>query len=202
MKWVLLCGAPAVIAGGLYFHGPLRSGETYARPAADVAYTLETMTLPDYVAGQIDRLPSGSSRRDVVPGKSVTYYFFSRGGQAAKFVAEVHPIDAGHTRVSTYMTMADDADKLMKTEFMPVAKEFKIVGAAAMNEQIDARMEKRAFNKEVVTQAMAGFAVANIGEIQKGVGDAMQEAAKRSRELDAPSQRAIVPGQPMVDTTR
>lgn len=198
MKWLFLAAAPAVVAGGMYFHGPLKTGETYARPAADVAYTLETMSLPQYVDGSIDRLPSGSSRREVVPGKSVTYYFFSRGGQAAKFVAEIHPVDEGHTRVSTYMTMSDDADKLMKTKFMPMAKEFKVVGAAAMNEQIDSRLEKRAFDKDIVKRAMAGFAMANMGEIQQSVGEAMTEAAKMNDRRSVSSGREIVPGQPMV----
>ena len=203
MKWMVLCGMPAIVGGGLYFHGPLRSGEVYARPAGEVAYTLETMSLPEAIAETLNSIPSGNSTRVAVPGKSVTYYFQARGAQAAKFVAEIEPVDETHTRVTTHMEMADDAEKLLKTRFMPVAKMFDQVGTAAMREQIDARLENRLFDKKVVERAAAGFAIANIGAIQQSASEAMSEAA---RLHDEPSDRMrqddvrFVPGRPMVDT--
>lgn len=201
MKWILACVAPMAIAGGIYWHGPLKSGATFARPATEVSYVLETMALPEAVEGSFGGTPSVSSRRETVPGKSVTYYFFARGAQAAKFVAEIDPVDEGHTRVSTRMTMSDDAEKLMKVQFMPMAQQFKIVGAAAMNEQIASRLERRPFNKDIVTKAMMGFAVANIGTIQRGAAEAMNEAQRVQDSLHSSDAPRIVPGRPMTDAS-
>jgi len=205
MKWLVIGGVPAALAGGVYFHGPLATGETYARPAAEVARTLENLRLPSAVTGMIESVPGGAYTRDVEPGKSVTYFFHARGGQAAKFVATIQPVDATHTRVSTAMTLSGDADTLLKTKYMPLARQFAAVGDAAMREQIDARLEDRDFDKAVVTRAMAGYAMNNIGEIQKSASEAMDEAAKmqtehaRMRITPPPGQPDFDAGRPMVD---
>jgi hypothetical protein len=206
MKWVLIGGVPAAVAGGIYFHGPLVTGETYAVPAAQVAQTLENLSFPGYVGSTVSGLPGASTTRDIEPGKSVTYFFHARGGQAAKFVASYQPVDATHTRVSTRMEMSGDAEKLLKGQYMSNAKEFEVVGAAAIREQIDARLEARPFNKDVVMKAMQGYAMANMGEIQKGVADALNESiqmqesrASTSRYTPPPGSPDFQAGRPMVD---
>ncbi|MCX8475224.1 MAG: hypothetical protein MT490_05440 [Sphingomonas sp.] len=207
MKWLMIGGVPAVLAGGVYFHGPLATGETYARPASEVAQVLENLTLPKAVTRMVESVPNGAYTRDVVPGKSVTYFFHARGGQAAKFVATYQAVDATHTRVSTSMTMSGDAETLLKSRFMPLAKQFATVGEVAMREQIDARLEQRDFDKGVVTEAMKGYAMANMGEIQKSAAAAMEEAAelhsefRASRYTPPPGQPAFDAGRPMVNPT-
>lgn len=207
MKWLMIGGVPAAIAGGVYFHGPLATGETYARPASEVAQVLENLTIPNAVTGMIQSVPNGAYTRDVVPGKSVTYFFHARGGQAAKFVATYQAVDATHTRVSTSMTMSGDSEALLKTKFMPLAKQFATVGDIAMREQIDARLEQRDFDKRVVTDAMAGYAMANMDEIQRSAASAMHEAIKlqegtrASRYTPPPGQPAFDAGRPMVNPT-
>jgi hypothetical protein len=205
MKWLMIGGVPAAIAGGVYFHGPLIQGEIYARPAAEVGQMLDNLTLPRDVTSMIQGLPGGAYTRDVEPGKSVTYFFHARGGQAAKFVATYQAVDATHTRVSTSMTMSGDAEKLLKTRYMPQAKQFAAVGEAAMREQIDSRLEDRDFDKRVVMQAAANYAIGNISEIQQGVGAAMDEAAKmqkensRAMQVSRPGEPSFDAGRPMVD---
>lgn len=207
MKWLMIGGVPAVLAGGVYLHGPLATGETYARPATEVAQVLENLTLPKAVTRMVESVPNGAYTRDVVPGKSVTYFFHARGGQAAKFVATYKAVDATHTRVSTSMTMSGDAETLLKSRFMPLAKQFAAVGEVAMREQIDARLEQRDFDKGVVTEAMKGYAMANMGEIQKSAAAAMEEAAelhsefRASRYTPPPGQPAFDAGRPMVNPT-
>lgn len=197
MKWVLFCAAPALAAGGLYLHGPSTAAETYPRAIADVEYTLGAMSLPDYVENTLGTLPDGNSTRTVVPGKSVTYYFRARGGDAGKFTAEISAVDATHTRVTTSMTMNGDADELMKTKYLPVGKEFGVVGRDTMREQIDARLEMRPFNKDVTKKAMAGFAVANMGAMMNSTNEVMDDVAKlqENRKVEP----VFVPGQPMLD---
>lgn len=206
MKWLMVGGVPAAIAGGVYFHGPLATGETYARPATEVAQVLENLRLPGAVTGMVDTLPNGAYTRDVVPGKSVTYFFHARGGQAAKFVATYAAVDATHTRVSTSMILSPDAEALLKTKFMPQAKQFAAVGEAAIREQIDARLEDREFDKAVVTQAMAGYVMGNIGEIQRSASAAADEAAKMQIESGRmrgaptrPGEPSFEAGRPMID---
>ncbi|CAN5494132.1 hypothetical protein BH09PSE4_BH09PSE4_16270 [soil metagenome] len=201
MKWALICGLPAVVAGGIYVGAG--NAETYPLPIDQVSSTLETMSLPDYVEGTMNFLPDGGSTRTAVAGKSVTYYFQARGGQAAKFVANLEAVDATHTRVSTKMEMAANAEELMKTKYMPVAKEFASMGAATMREQIDARLEKRPFDKKVADRARAGFLMANMGTIQKSASEAMDEAVKLQDQSHASSTASTYydPSKPMVDPT-
>lgn len=203
IKWIAMSAAPVALAGGAYLHGPftMGGGTSYAVPSAQVAATLETMSLPDYVTGTLNTLPQGGSSRMAVPGQSVIYLFRARGEQAAKYVVDIVPVDATHTRVSGHMEMGEQAETLMKQKYMPVAKEFKVIGAAAMAEQIDAKLTGRPVNPEVVKKAFMTFGIANMGAIQQGVSDAMDEAVKLQDQGRTPSQREFVPGQPMSDPT-
>ena len=134
-----------------------------------------------------------------VPGQSVPYHFFARGGHFATFVAEIGPVAGTHTRVATQMSMSSDAVALTKDQIMPVAKEFKMVGKVAMNEQIASKLERRPFNTMLVQQAAAGFMVANFGEINAGISNQMSEASAR---MEDDSGSSIVPGRPMMNTNR
>jgi len=207
MKWIMMGSAPVVVAGGLFLHGPLKTSETYARPAAEAAWVLETLQVPQAVTGMLSTVPNATTTREFIPGKSISWSFYARGGQVARFVAEMTPIDATHTRISSSFKMMGDAEKLMQTEYMPMAKQFSVVGRVALQEQLDSKMEKRAFDKEIVTKAMAGYAIANMGEIQQSVSASLDKAAEKFKEHDRDrAARAagvsFVPGQPMVDPGR
>lgn len=202
IKWAVMCAVPAAVAGGAYLHGPIVWGTVYEKTPAQVAATLESMALPKYFGTALAMVDGGSTRM-TIPGQSVVYLFQARGGQAAKFIADITPVDATHTRVSTRMELLPGAEKLLKTEIMPGPEEFEQVGTIAMNEQIDAKLSGRPVNDMVVQQAMARFAVSHMGEIQQGVADTLKEgiAASDAMEADrvARHQPAIVPGQPMSD---
>lgn len=205
VKWIVMCAAPVALAGGAYLHGPIQRGTVYAKPASEVVATLESMTLPTYFGTALSTVDGGSTRM-TVPGESVIYLFQARGGQAAKFVVTYKPVDAGHTRVATRMVLGDEAERLLKTEIMPGPEEFVTVGTAAMNEQIDARLSGRPVNEDVAKRAMMQFAVAHMGDIQKGVAAKMDESIKAAEamETDRTSSRGavIIPGQPMSDPSR
>lgn len=201
MKWIVMCSAPVIVGGGMYMHGPLKTSETYPRPAAEAAYVLETLQLPQAVTGMMSSVPKASTTREFIPGKSISWSFHARGGQVARFIAEMDPVDETHTRISSSLKMMGDSEKLMQTEYMPMAKQFSVVGRVAMREQLDSRMEKRPFNKEIVTKAMAGYAMANMGEIQQSVSASMDKAVKMQddRAASRASGVSFVPGQPMID---
>lgn len=201
VKWMLMCSVPAAVAGGAYLHGPIVWGTVYPKSSAEVAATLESMALPQYFTSTLSTVDGGSTRM-AIPGQSVIYLFQARGGQAAKFIVDITPVDAGHTRVSTRMEMGPDAERLLKTDVLPGAEAFETVGTTALNEQIDAKLSGRPVNDDVVKKAMMGFAIGHMSQIQKGVAAKMDEAAKISREMDrAADQPTIVPGRPMLDTT-
>lgn len=205
VKWALMCATPVAVAGGAYLHGPFVWGTTYPLPSAQVASRLESMPIPKYFATTLASADGGSTRM-TVPGQSVIYLFQARGGQAAKFIVDIKPIDAGHTKISTRMEMGERADALLKTQIMPGAKEFEVVGSAAMNEQIASKLSGRPFDEAIVQKAMMGFAVANLGEIQKGVADTLNESIKMADQQEADRveshQPVIIPGQPMSDPGR
>ena len=201
IKWAVMCAVPAAVAGGAYLHGPIVWGTVYEKTPAQVAATLETMALPKYFGNALLAVDGGSTRM-TIPGQSVVYLFQARGGQAAKFIADITPVDATHTRVSTRMELLPGAEKLLKTEIMPGPEEFEQVGTIAMNEQIDAKLSGRPVNDMIAQQAMARFAMSHMGDIQKGVADKMNESIKAANEMESSrssSGAVIVPGQPMSD---
>ena len=204
IKWAMMCAVPAAVAGGAYWHGPIVRGTVYAKPSAQVAATLESMALPKYFSTALAMVDGGSTRM-AIPGQSVVYLFQARGGQAAKFVVDITPVDATHTRVSTRMELSPDAERLLKTEIMPGPQEFEEVGTAAMNEQIDAKLTGRPVNEDIQKQAMMRFAMAHMGEIQKGVADTLNESIKASDAMEAERVAShgpvIIPGRPMSDPT-
>jgi hypothetical protein len=202
IKWAAMCAVPAAVAGGAYLHGPIVWGTVYEKSPAEVAATLESMQLPRYFGTALEMVDGGSTRM-TIPGQSVVYLFQARGGQAAKFIADITPVDATHTRVSTRMELSPDAERLLKTEVMPGAAEFEEVGTAAMNEHIDAKLTGRPVNEMIERQAMARFAMSHMGEIQKGVADTLNESMEQAdadeAERVASHAPVIVPGRPMSD---
>lgn len=205
MKWVMLAGTPAIVAGGLYLKPPGGTSETYPRSAAETAFVLQTLQPPSAVNGMIDQLPQSSITRDYVPNESLTIYFNARGKTAAKFIVEMKAVDEGHTRLRSRLVMSGDADDLMKARVMPMGQQFAVVGRAALTEALDARMERREINPEVIKQAFAGYAVANMGAIQQGVADALTEGVEqqRLREAQREAHRGVMfrAGEPMVDAS-
>ena len=198
IKWAVMCAVPAAVAGGAYLHGPIVWGTVYEKSPAQVAATLESMSLPKYFGTALAAVDGGSTRM-TIPGQSVVYLFQARGGQAAKFIADITPVDATHTRVSTRMELLPGAEKLLKTEIMPGPEEFEQVGTIAMNEQIDAKLSGRPVNDMLVQQAMARFAMSHMGEIQQGVAEKMRESMNAMDAESSPRGAVIVPGQPMSD---
>lgn len=205
MKWVMLTGAPAIVAGGVYLMPPGGTSETYPRSAADTAFVLQTLQPPSVVTGIVEQLPQSSITRDYVPNESLTIYFNARGKTAAKFIVEMKAVDEGRTRLRSRLVMSGDADELMKARVMPMGQKFATVGRAALTEALDARMERREIDPDVIKKAFAGYAMANMGEIQRGVADAMNEGIERQRQREAEREvhRGVTfrPGQPMVDAS-
>ena len=204
IKWAVMCAVPAAVAGGAYWHGPIVWGTVYAKPSAEVASALETMALPTFFGKTFGGEANGS--RMSIPGQSMVYLFNARGAQAAKFVVDITPTDATHTRVSTRMEMSPGADKLFNNDFVSGSDEFEMVGTAAMNEKIDSLLSGRPYNEDVLKQAMMRFAMAHIGDIHKGVADTLNESIKAADAMEADRVAShgtpIIPGQPMSDPSR
>lgn len=200
---MLMCAAPAALAGGAYWHGPIVWGTVYDKPSAEVASTLETMALPKFFGATL--AGEGNGSRMTIPGQSVVYLFNARGAQAAKFVVDITPTDATHTRVSTRMEMSPNADKLFGNELVSGSEEFEEIGTAAMNEKIDSLLSGRPYNEDIVKKAMMNFALGHMGQIQSGVRKQLDKAVQSQREMESMESESsgptIVPGQPMSQPT-
>lgn len=202
VKWVMFGGAPVVLVGGMYLHGPLKTAETYARTPAEAAFILETLQVPEQMSDELRGLPDSSISRTYVPGESLTLAFNARGKGVGKFVAEMKPVDENHVRVSTSLTLNGDAEKVMKGNLMTSAKRFKALGGFAMQEHLDAKMEKRPFDKRAYMLFASNFEMANLQETFAGVAEALNEHAAVSDRMSESSGRTVVPGRPMVDVDR
>lgn len=200
-------GAAAALAAGAYFHGPLRSGETYQRPANEVYRIVETSPLPSLFDKMVYNQRGGAVTRGGEPERSMIWFFHANGVQVAKYTVSIAPSGDKASRVSTSFEMSDDADKALGKGFaIKGADQYEVVGRAAMNEQIDARLDGRDFDYAKINEAMAGYMMANMGKIQGEALKSMDEAAasfKKADEQRAYSKaqadnRKYKPGEPMV----
>ncbi len=200
-------GVAAALAAGVYFHGPLKGGETYDRPAMEVYRIVESSPLPSAFDKMVYRQRGGSVTRGGVPEKSMVWYFHANGVQVAKYAVDIIPSGDKKTRVSTRFEMSDAAEKALGKGFaIAGADQYAVIGRASMDEQIDARLDGRDFDYAKISEAMSGYMVANMGKIQGEAIKSMDEAAasfKKADERRAYGQAQAEnmkykPGEPMV----
>lgn len=207
MKELMFGGAAAALAAGVYFHGPLKSGETYERPASEVYRIVESSPLPSAFDKMVYHQRGGSVTRGGEPEKSMIWYFHANGVQVAKYTVNIVSTGAKQSRVSTDFEMSDAAEKALGKGFaIKGADQYKVIGQAAMNEQIDSRLDGRAFDYARISDAMSGYMMANMGQIQGEAIKSFDEASAKFKKMD--EQRAyrdaqaenakFKPGEPMV----
>jgi hypothetical protein len=207
MKEIMFGGAAVALATGAYFHGPLKSGETYDQPIAEVYRIVEASPLPSLFDKVVYGQRNGAVTRGGEPQKSMIWYFHAKGQQIGKYTVTMSEAGAGKTRVSTSFEMANNAQELMgKGIALYGSDQFKVIGQASMDEQIDSRLDKRPFDGARITEAMAGHMMANMGQIQSDVSASMDHAAAQFDRADADrayrdgqaANRKYTPGEPMV----
>lgn len=199
-------GAAIALATGAYFHGPLKSGETYNRSPTEVYRIVESSPLPSLFDKMVYNQRGGAVTRGGEPEKSMIWYFHANGKQVAKYTVTMAPSGAGKTRVTTNFEMSDDAEAaLSKGSLVSGADQYKVIGRVSMNEQIDARLDKRPFDSGKIAEAMSAYVLTNMNKIQGQALESMDKAAEgfKKMEADQAYQRAQAenrkykPGEPM-----
>lgn len=179
-------GAAIALAAGAYFHGPLQLGETYDRSVADVYRMVESTPLPPLFDKMVYNQRGGTVTRGGEPQKSMVWYFHARGQQIGKYTVTLAESGPDKTRVTTRFEMAENADQVMgKGIAIHGSDQFKVIGRAAMDEQIDARLDKRPYDSAKISEAMAGYIATNMGQVERGVSQSMDQAAEQFRKADA-----------------
>lgn len=199
-------GAAIALATGAYFHGPLKSGETYDRSPAEVYRIVEASPLPSMFDKMVYNQRGGAVTRGGEPEKSMIWYFHANGKQVAKYTVNLAPSGTGKTRVSTSFEMSDDAENtLSKGSVISGADQYKVIGRVSMNEQIDSRLDKRPFDSGKVAEAMSAYVLTNMNKIQGQALESMDKAAEGFKKADADQayqraqaeNRKYKPGEPM-----
>lgn len=184
MKELMFGGAAAALMTGVYFHGPMKTGETYDRPAAEVYHIVEGTPLPALFDKMVYGQHGGSVTRGGEPDRSMVWYFHANGAQVATYTVAISP-SGPSTRVSTRFEMSPAAgDALGKGFAVSGADRYEVVGRAAMDEQIDARLDGRSFDHARITDAVASYMMASIGNIRG-------EARKPVENADHPARLAM-----------
>ena len=200
-------GAAIALATGAYFHGPLKSGETYNRPASEVYRIVEASPLPSMFDKMVYNQRGGAVTRGGEPGKSMIWYFHANGKQVAKYTVSLSAASAEKTRVSTSFEMSDDAEKALGKGFaISGADQYKVIGRVSMNEQIDSRLDKRPFDSGKISEAMSAYVLTNMNKIQGEALESMDKVAGEMKKIDAQrdyqraqaENRKYKPGEPMV----
>ena len=200
-------GAAIALATGAYFHGPLKMGETYNRPPLEVYRIVESSPLPSMFSKMVYNQRGGAVTRGGEPEKSMIWYFHANGKQVAKYTVEIAPSGANKTRVSTSFEMSDGAENALgKGIAISGADQYKVIGRVSMNEQIDSRLDKRAFDTGKISEAMSAYVLTNMNKIQGQALESMDKAATEFKKMDAErdyqraqaENRKYKPGEPMV----
>lgn len=203
-------GAAVALAAGAYFHGPLRTGETYDRPAGEVYRVVESTPLPSLFDKMVYNQRNGAVTRGGEPGKSMIWYFHANGLQVAKYTVNIIPVNDGKTRIQTSFDMSDDAEKALGKGFaIKGADQYRVIGRVSMNEQIDSRLDKRPFDTGKVSEAMSAYIMTNMNKIQGEALESMDKAAERFKKMDEErayrdaqaENRKYKAGEPMTQTT-
>ncbi|MEG3180554.1 hypothetical protein [Sphingomonas sp. LT1P40] len=208
IRELMFGGVATAAAAGIYFHGPLQSsGETYDRPLAETYRIVEATPLPSLFDKMVTGTRDESVTRGGEPQKSMVWYFHAKGQQIGKYTVEVAPAGDKQTRVKTSFEMADNAEKVMGKGFaIHGSDQFAVIGHASMNEQIDSRLDGRAFDTAKISHAMTAYIAANLSGIQGQALESFDQASAQFKEADA--ERAyskaqadnarFKPGEPMV----
>lgn len=179
-------GAAIALATGAYFHGPLKSGETYDRSPTEVYRIVESSPLPSLFDKMVYNQRGGAVTRGGEPEKSMIWYFHANGKQVAKYTVNIAPSGASKTRVSTSFEMSDDAENtLSKGSVISGADQYKVIGRVSMNEQIDSRLDKRPFDSGKVAEAMSAYVLTNMNKIQGQALESMDKAAEGFKKMEA-----------------
>jgi len=179
-------GAAIALATGAYFHGPLKMGETYNRSPIEVYRAVESSPLPSMFSKMVYNQRGGAVTRGGEPEKSMIWYFHANGKQVAKYTVEIAPSGANKTRVSTSFEMSDGAEKALGKGFaISGADQYKVIGRVSMDEQIDSRLDKRAFDYAKISDAMSAYVLTNMNKIQGEAMRSMDEAAESFKKMDA-----------------
>lgn len=214
MKWLLVAGVPAILGGGIYLHGPLRTGEIYDHSAESAYKTISAMPLPNLFDRMVAQMPGSKFTKERIPGKSVIWHFNAKGKEVARFTADILPAQNGKARVATHFAMSADAARILNNEDseFEVAKAFEVVGRVAMTEQVDSKLEKRPFEDEKVGMAMTMVVGMNMGRIQRTAlrrmdeaADDMEQSQKANRQLEQQrkvEEAARKAGKPMTDVSK
>ncbi len=203
-------GAAVALAAGAYFHGPLKTGETYDRPALEVYRVVESTSLPSLFSKMVYNQRGGAVTRGGEPEKSMIWYFHANGLQVAKYTVEIIPVTEAKTRVQTSFEMSRDAEKALGKGFaIKGADQYKVIGRVSMNEQIDSRLDKRSFDTAKVSEAMSAYILTNMKQIQGEALESMDKAAEQFKKMDEErayrdaqaENRKYKAGEPMTQTT-
>ena len=178
-------GAAIALATGAYFHGPLKTGETYEKTPFEVYRAVESSPLPSLFSKMVYNQRGGAVTRGGEPEKSMIWYFHANGNQVAKYTVSISQAGANKSRVLTSFEMSPDAEKALgKGIAISGAEQYKVIGRVSMNEQIDSRLDKRPFDYSKVSDAMSAYVLANMGKIQGEALKSMDEAAESFKKME------------------
>lgn len=213
MKIVLFAGIAAIIAGGVYLHGPLRDGETYDRSPDDAYEAVRSLSFPKQFQRMVNGVPGGSIKRDYVDGQSITWTFMAKGKEGARFKVEFIPKDnpqqvyvvTAYERLEHSNLLYDGKDPLMGDPEL-----FSKFGRVALREQVDSKLERRPYDNKPASDVLMAWTMKNMGKIQQGVSDQMTEVSKSLNEADEAGRRAkqeaearkFASGKPMTETNK
>jgi hypothetical protein len=187
MKIVFLAGAAAIIAGGVYLHGPLRNGETYDRSVDDAYETVRAMPMPPLFARMVENVPGGDVRKEYADRQSVSWHFTAKGREGAVFRVEFAPAETpGKVYVSTSYENLDESALLYdgSDRLMSDPELFEQMARVSLREQVDARLERRPFDKKLTQDVLAGWTMKNMDNIQREIGAQMNEVADTFKQAD------------------
>jgi hypothetical protein len=163
--------------GWLWWAGFLSSDtRSYDLPAADVQARLEHVGLPPMVFGE--RTPDASVQSE--PGR-VSWVVSEQGAEVMRYVIDVTPTDARHTRVHVGLTGSTqgkfgNVERLIRSD-----RTLKNLYVTAMKEQVDSVLTDRPFRYSAISGATTAATLVHMGQIAHWMDDAAEAHEKVER---------------------
>jgi len=154
------------------------SGRVYDMPIAEAHRALEKSGLPPMV---LDMGPRDFEVEDRDPSK-VVWIVKRHGSELLRFVAELSAVSETSTRVSADVAGPTDGPFGNVAQRLADHRTIAHLYIAALEEQLAATLEHRAFRIEALYPAMVAAAVTNIGESQRSPDGFAEVSQKRDRK--------------------
>jgi hypothetical protein len=178
MNYLGLGACVCTVVGGLYWHGDLDGGELYNKPVAQVYAAMAQTGVPTSLRGGL--LTEQKITMETASDYRIKWVFRQGYHSVGALIATAKPSGDARTRVTISFEPSQANHKDQK--IADAQSYAKSVGRIVLAEYLDARIEARAPNTDIIHDAMTGYIMANQEAIGRETQTMFNDVSKSLNE--------------------